>query len=106
MDSKAHWDRVYRNTAPNQVSWYQAEAQVSLGLIRQALPDLTSAIVDVGGGAASHGPCRGLGALDTSPPPDPAPALLLPPPPTMTPPSSRLHVRVESQRGLVHGKGT
>ena len=53
MGSKAHWDRVYRNTAPDQVSWYQAEPQVSLHLIRQALPDLSASIVDVGGGAST-----------------------------------------------------
>jgi SAM-dependent methyltransferase len=53
MDSKAHWDRVYRNTAPDQVSWYQAEPELSLRLIRHALPDLSSAIIDVGGGAST-----------------------------------------------------
>ena len=52
MDSTAHWNQVYRTTAPEQVSWYQADPKVSLGLIRQAVPDTDAAIIDVGGGAS------------------------------------------------------
>jgi SAM-dependent methyltransferase len=53
MDSKSHWDRVYLNTAPDQVSWYQADPEVSLRLIRSTVPDTTAAIIDVGGGAST-----------------------------------------------------
>lgn len=53
MDSKAHWDRVYRSTSPEQVSWYQPELTLSLGLIRRAVPDTSAAIIDVGGGAST-----------------------------------------------------
>jgi SAM-dependent methyltransferase len=53
MDSKAHWNRVYRTNAPEHVSWYQPEPTVSLGLIRQAVPDTNAAIIDVGGGAST-----------------------------------------------------
>lgn len=53
MDSKAHWDRVYQTSAPDQVSWYQVEAEPSLGLILNALPDTAAAILDVGGGAST-----------------------------------------------------
>ena len=52
MDSKVHWDRVYRSTAPDRVSWYQAEPELSLRLIQRAVPDLSAAIIDMGGGAS------------------------------------------------------
>ena len=53
MNRKAHWDRIYRSTSPELVSWYQREPTLSLDLIRQALPDRSSAIIDVGGGAST-----------------------------------------------------
>jgi SAM-dependent methyltransferase len=53
VNGKAHWDRVYRNTSPEMVSWYQREPTLSLDLIRQSLPDRSSAIIDVGGGAST-----------------------------------------------------
>jgi SAM-dependent methyltransferase len=53
MNSKAHWDRIYRSSSPEQVSWYQPEPTLSLDLIRQAVPDRSSAIIDVGGGAST-----------------------------------------------------
>lgn len=53
MNRKAHWDRIYRSTSPEKVSWHQREPTLSLDLIRQALPDRSSAIIDVGGGAST-----------------------------------------------------
>jgi SAM-dependent methyltransferase len=53
MDDKSHWDRMYGTIAPERVSWYQAEAQLSLRLIREAVPDTGAAIIDVGGGAST-----------------------------------------------------
>lgn len=53
MDGKAHWEAVYRSRQPDQVSWFQPEASLSLELIRQAAPRATSRIVDVGGGAST-----------------------------------------------------
>lgn len=53
MSRKAHWDGIYRSTSPELVSWYQREHAVSLGLIRRAVPDLSAAIIDVGGGAST-----------------------------------------------------
>jgi SAM-dependent methyltransferase len=52
MDRKAHWDALYRTKDRERVSWYQAEATVSLRLIQQHVPDLRSPIIDVGGGAS------------------------------------------------------
>jgi len=51
MDRKAHWERVYQNTGLDQVSWHQVEAEPSLRLIRQAIPQ-TAAVIDVGGGGS------------------------------------------------------
>jgi SAM-dependent methyltransferase len=53
MNSRTHWDRIYRNTSPELVSWYQPEPTLSLELIGQAVPDRSSAILDVGGGAST-----------------------------------------------------
>ena len=50
---QAHWEQVYRTRAPEQVSWYQPEARMSLDLIQRAAPDRASAIIDVGGGAST-----------------------------------------------------
>lgn len=53
MNRKSHWDRVYREQLPEQVSWYQAESALSLRLIQQAVPETSAAIIDVGGGAST-----------------------------------------------------
>jgi SAM-dependent methyltransferase len=51
MDTRAHWDAIYREKGAEGVSWYQAEARLSLELIiRVAPPD--GRILDVGGGAS------------------------------------------------------
>jgi hypothetical protein len=52
-DLKQHWDRVYRDRAPDQVSWYQARLDFSLDLIRRTEIGPDDAIVDVGGGAST-----------------------------------------------------
>ena len=51
MDNKSHWESVYRRTALDRVSWYQADPEPSLRLIRQAIP-VDAALIDVGGGAS------------------------------------------------------
>ena len=53
MDPKAHWERVYQTKSPTAVSWYQPEARLSLDLIGRVAPDLTTPIIDVGGGAST-----------------------------------------------------
>lgn len=53
MDRLAHWEHVYRTKAPDQVSWFQAEARLSLELIKREAPDFHAAIIDVGAGASS-----------------------------------------------------
>ena len=52
MDStlKKHWENVYQNKTPEQVSWTQKFPKTSLDLIAQFDIDLSSKIIDVGGG--------------------------------------------------------
>jgi len=53
MKPREHWDRIYRRSAPTELSWYQPEPTVSLALIRRVAPDLDAPIIDVGGGAST-----------------------------------------------------
>ena len=52
MDRRAHWERVYAEKQPDQMSWYQSEARLSLDLISKFAARPDTAIVDVGGGAS------------------------------------------------------
>lgn len=52
MNHKDHWDTIYRTKRPTEVSWYQAEADLSARLIREVVPDRSAPIIDVGGGAS------------------------------------------------------
>ena len=51
-DRKQHWENVYRNKTPREVSWYQENPALSLRLIGNAGVELTDPIIDVGGGAS------------------------------------------------------
>lgn len=53
MSTKNHWDAVYRHTAPDAVSWYRPHLEISFDLIKRAASDLSSAILDVGGGEST-----------------------------------------------------
>jgi ubiquinone/menaquinone biosynthesis C-methylase UbiE len=53
MSSKIHWEQVYAIKSTTAVSWYQAEATLSLGLICQIAPSPDANIIDVGGGAST-----------------------------------------------------
>jgi len=53
MTLRDHWESVYRDKGATEVSWYQAEAKVSLDLIRCVAPDSDAPILDVGGGAST-----------------------------------------------------
>ena len=52
MNPKEHWEGVYTRLQPQQVSWFQPEARLSLELIQRARPDRATRIIDVGGGAS------------------------------------------------------
>jgi trans-aconitate methyltransferase len=53
IDRKTHWERVYTNKSPLQVSWYQEDPALSLQLIRNTQLALDAAMIDVGGGAST-----------------------------------------------------
>jgi SAM-dependent methyltransferase len=52
MDRTAHWEQVYRTKATDQVSWFQAEATLSLALIQKLATGHDTPIVDIGAGAS------------------------------------------------------
>lgn len=51
-DRREHWERVYAGKAETEVSWYQPHSERSLQSIRQASPDHSASVIDVGGGAS------------------------------------------------------
>jgi SAM-dependent methyltransferase len=53
MDAQAHWERIYSEKAPDQVSWYRPHLEASLALIEQYAPERSSSIIDVGGGEST-----------------------------------------------------
>lgn len=52
MNRKAHWNQVYSNKSPLEVSWYQKEPALSLHLIETTGISTDAAIIDIGGGAS------------------------------------------------------
>lgn len=52
MNRKTHWDNIYRDTSPLEVSWYQKEPELSLQLIEHSGVSNEAAIIDIGGGAS------------------------------------------------------
>lgn len=53
METKSHWDRIYRSRPVDTVSWYQPHALRSLELIRRVARNPDARILDVGGGAST-----------------------------------------------------
>ena len=51
--TSSHWDGIYRDKRADDVSWFQRSPETSLRLIRQAVPDTSARILDVGGGAST-----------------------------------------------------
>lgn len=47
--SKEHWEKIYSEILPQEVSWYQSEPTISLQIIKN-ISDLNSRIIDVGAG--------------------------------------------------------
>ncbi len=52
FDRKAHWQNVYQEKSPLDVSWYQKEPKLSLELIHRTGVSYDEPIIDVGGGAS------------------------------------------------------
>ncbi|MED7666739.1 class I SAM-dependent methyltransferase [Pseudomonas moraviensis subsp. stanleyae] len=53
MESKSHWEKVYREKEPDGVSWYQEHAERSLALIDKYRPQTDAQLIDVGAGAST-----------------------------------------------------
>lgn len=52
-ERKAHWEQVYRDKSPLEVSWYQTAPTLSLELIMASSIDRDASLIDVGGGASN-----------------------------------------------------
>lgn len=52
-ESKAHWEQVYRDKSPLDVSWYQSSPTLSLELILASGVGHGAPLIDVGGGAST-----------------------------------------------------
>lgn len=53
MDVKAHWEHIYQTKGPDQTSWFEPEATLSLALVQRVAPRRNEAIIDVGAGAST-----------------------------------------------------
>ena len=53
MDRKTHWETVYTQKNPMEVSWYQEAPTTSLTLIQKVGLNKDDRIIDVGGGAST-----------------------------------------------------
>ena len=49
-DNKQHWEKVYTEKQPIEVSWYEPMPEVSLNLIKGFQLEKDAAIIDIGGG--------------------------------------------------------
>lgn len=52
-DRATHWEGVYRVKRADEVSWFRPHLDTSLALVREALPDSTGRIIDVGAGEST-----------------------------------------------------
>jgi len=52
MQTKTHWENVYKTKPANEVSWFQEHSEVSLDLIKRTGVKQQGFIIDVGGGAS------------------------------------------------------
>jgi SAM-dependent methyltransferase len=52
-DRKQHWENVYQQKSPHEVSWFQENPSLSLQLIQRCAIAKDAALIDVGGGAST-----------------------------------------------------
>jgi SAM-dependent methyltransferase len=52
FNRKEHWEKIYSDKKPDEVSWYQANPEKSLELINSVRVSFEDRIIDVGGGAS------------------------------------------------------
>lgn len=53
MNPQSHWERIYTEKAPDQVSWYRPHLETSLALIEHAAVGPSASIIDVGAGEST-----------------------------------------------------
>ena len=53
MSRQQHWEQVYSERSPLEVSWYQREPELSLAIIEESGIDHRAPIIDVGGGGST-----------------------------------------------------
>ena len=53
MNKKEHWESIYKDKSPLEVSWHQKKPTISLTLINKIAQNNSDYIIDVGGGAST-----------------------------------------------------
>jgi ubiquinone/menaquinone biosynthesis C-methylase UbiE len=53
MDTQTHWNKIYTEKGPDQVSWYRPHLEASLALIEQTGVGPSASIIDVGAGEST-----------------------------------------------------
>src|SRR5579859_1661062 len=53
MNVETHWEKIYREKAPDAVSWYRPHLETCLALIEKAAREREASIIDVGGGEST-----------------------------------------------------
>jgi len=53
FDLRRHWENVYSQKSPEEMSWYEPHLATSVDWIRDAASDSSASIIDVGGGAST-----------------------------------------------------
>jgi len=53
MNNKEHWNKIYKNKSPLEVSWYQHRPSISLAIIDNLPVQKDEYIIDIGGGASA-----------------------------------------------------
>ncbi|TGM01777.1 class I SAM-dependent methyltransferase [Leptospira jelokensis] len=53
MDHKTHWETIYTEKQPNEVSWTQEKPSLSLQLIENANKSKLAKLIDIGGGESN-----------------------------------------------------
>ena len=53
MNAQTHWEKIYRDKAPDAVSWYRPHLERSLELIDEVAPSHSASIIDVGAGEST-----------------------------------------------------
>lgn len=57
VSKKEHWEKIYKEKSPLDVSWYQKKPSISLSIIKDLPMGKDENIIDVGGGASTLVDC-------------------------------------------------